>query len=189
MFTFRQMPVLPSLQLRHRPQAMLKGTETRSPFLMKSTSRPVSITSPVISCPRTRPAGAVVRPRTMCWSEPQMLVETIFRSTPCSMTLPLVGSSSFGKVDRLNLDFAGLDIDNATIGRHGGHLDGLMRLSTRKSFECDGRRSVGGLERGSTPRNVNKRIGQKQGFVERNLFRCLADSDKRNGFRSTYRQA
>src|SRR5215210_1329346 len=26
-FTFRQMPVLPSLQLRHRPQAMLKVTD------------------------------------------------------------------------------------------------------------------------------------------------------------------
>ena len=26
--------------------------------------------------------GAVVRPRTMCWSLPQMLVETIFRMTP-----------------------------------------------------------------------------------------------------------
>ena len=47
-----------------------------------STSEPFSITSPVISCPSTRPAGAVVRPRTMCWSEPQMLVATILRMTP-----------------------------------------------------------------------------------------------------------
>ena len=39
-FTFRQMPVLPSLQFRHRPQAMLNGTDTRSPTLMNSTSRP-----------------------------------------------------------------------------------------------------------------------------------------------------
>src|SRR5699024_3762424 len=30
------------------------------------------ITSPVISCPSTSPAGAVVRPRTMCWSLPQI---------------------------------------------------------------------------------------------------------------------
>ena len=46
---------------------------------MNSTPGPVSITSPVISWPRIRPSGAVVRPRTMCWSEPQMFVETILR--------------------------------------------------------------------------------------------------------------
>src|SRR5213076_785523 len=68
-FTFRQTPVLPSLQLTHRPQAMLNGTDHRSPTLTYSTPGPTSTTSPVISCPRTRPAGAVVRPRTMCWSE------------------------------------------------------------------------------------------------------------------------
>ena len=33
--------------------AILKGTEQRSPFLINSTSDPVSITSPVISWPRT----------------------------------------------------------------------------------------------------------------------------------------
>ena len=64
--SFRQMPVLPSLQLQQRPQAILNGTETRSPTLMNSTSRPASITSPVISCPRISPEGAVVLPRTMC---------------------------------------------------------------------------------------------------------------------------
>src|SRR5437016_4737442 len=52
------MPVLPSLQLRQRPHAMLNGTETMSPFWMKATSRPASITSPVISWPRISPAGA-----------------------------------------------------------------------------------------------------------------------------------
>src|ERR1700751_3198272 len=30
------------------------------------------------------PVGAVVRPRTMCWSLPQMLVLTSLRITPCS---------------------------------------------------------------------------------------------------------
>jgi hypothetical protein len=35
--------------MRQRPHAMLKGTDTRSPSLMNSTSGPVSITSPVIS--------------------------------------------------------------------------------------------------------------------------------------------
>ena len=95
--TFRQMPGLASLQFRQRPQAMLKGTETMSPFSINSTSRPVSMTSPVISWPSTSPAGAVVRPRTMCWSDPQILVEMIFRITPCSIFLPLVASASWGK--------------------------------------------------------------------------------------------
>ena len=49
---------------------------------MNSTSRPVSMTSPVISWPSTSPLGAVVRPRTMCWSEPQMFVATTLRMTP-----------------------------------------------------------------------------------------------------------
>ena len=44
----------------------------------------------------------MVRPRTMCWSEPQMLVVTIFRITPCGASLPpngslsLLGIRSFG---------------------------------------------------------------------------------------------
>jgi hypothetical protein len=36
---------------------------------MYSTSRPTSITSPVISWPRIRPFGAVVRPRTIDYPE------------------------------------------------------------------------------------------------------------------------
>ena len=67
---------------------MLNGTETMSPTATVSTSEPVSTTSPVISCPRTRSTGAVVRPRTMCWSEPQMLVATVFRITPCGTFRP-----------------------------------------------------------------------------------------------------
>src|SRR5712672_3136542 len=78
------MPVLPSRQLRQRPHAMLKGTDTRSPTFKNSTSLPFSMISPVISCLRTIPAGAVVRPRTICWSLPQMLVLTTLRITPCS---------------------------------------------------------------------------------------------------------
>jgi hypothetical protein len=67
---------------------MLNGTETMSPLLMNSTPLPHSITSPVISCPRTSPRGAVVRPRTMCWSLPQMLVVTGSMMTPWSIFLP-----------------------------------------------------------------------------------------------------
>src|SRR5216684_5755766 len=93
------MPVLPSRQLRQRPHAMLKGTETRSPTFKNSTSRPFSMISPVISCPKTIPAGAVVRPRTMCWSLPQMLVLTTLRITPCSHFRD--PSDNFGKsIDR-----------------------------------------------------------------------------------------
>ncbi len=60
-----------------------------------STSDPSSMTSPVISWPSTMPMGAVVRPRTMCWSEPQMLVENTFRITPCVILRP-AGVSNFG---------------------------------------------------------------------------------------------
>src|SRR6266853_2662283 len=93
--TFKQIPVLPSRQLRQRPHAMLKGTDTRSPTFKNSTSRPFSMISPVISCPRTIPAGAVVRPRTICWSLPQMLVLTSLRITPCSHLRD--PSANFGK--------------------------------------------------------------------------------------------
>src|SRR5665647_3182932 len=86
--TFRQIPVLPSLQFRQRPHAMLNGTEHRSPTLMNSTPGPASMTSPVISCPSARPSGAVVRPRTMCWSLPQILVETTLRMTRGSTRAP-----------------------------------------------------------------------------------------------------
>jgi hypothetical protein len=55
---------------------------------MNSTPGPASITSPVISWPKISPGGAVVRPRTMCWSEPQMLVATIFTITPCGVLRP-----------------------------------------------------------------------------------------------------
>ncbi|MNI43699.1 hypothetical protein D3C73_980390 [compost metagenome] len=86
-----------SLQERQRPQATLNGTDTKSPAFNVSTSRPTSMTSPVISCPNTRPFCAVVRPRTMCWSDPQIFVDTTFRITPCSILRPR-GSTSFGKL-------------------------------------------------------------------------------------------
>src|SRR5262249_12862935 len=35
-----------------------------------------------------RPRGAVVRPRTICWSEPQMFVETTLRIAPCGVCRP-----------------------------------------------------------------------------------------------------
>ena len=90
------MPVLPSLQLRQRPQEMLNGTEQRSPSLMNSTPGPVSTTSPVISWPRISPSGAVVRPRTMCWSEPQMLVATVLMIAACGNWRPTLSGLTPG---------------------------------------------------------------------------------------------
>ena len=97
------MPVCPSRQLRQRPHAMLNGTEQMSPTSRNWTSLPFSTISPVISWPSVCPGGAVVRPRTMCWSEPQMLVETLRRITPWSALrlIPIAsatsaGTSSFG---------------------------------------------------------------------------------------------
>ena len=63
---------------------------------MNSTPGPVSITSPVISWPRISPSGAVVRPRTMCWSEPQMFVETIFRIAPWGSWRPTLSGLTPG---------------------------------------------------------------------------------------------
>ena len=37
------------------PQAMVKGTTTRSPTFSLSTPLPTSTTSPIVSCPRTSP--------------------------------------------------------------------------------------------------------------------------------------
>src|SRR3712207_3232737 len=90
------MPVLPSLQLRQRPQAMLNGTLTMSPTCRNSTSLPFSMISPVISWPSTRPSGAVVRPRTMCWSLPQMFVATVRRMTPCGVLRPTLAGLTPG---------------------------------------------------------------------------------------------
>src|SRR6478609_5782215 len=94
--TFRQIPVLPSLQFLQPPQAMLNATEARSPTLTNSTPGPTSTTSPVISCPRTSPSGAVVRPRTMCWSDPQMLVVTTFRMAPWGTLRPMLAGFTPG---------------------------------------------------------------------------------------------
>ena len=67
----------PRLHAEHRPHAMLKGTEQMSPISSISQSSPSSTTSPVISWPSTMcPPGSDVRPRTMCWSLPQMFVVT-----------------------------------------------------------------------------------------------------------------
>src|ERR1700733_3206101 len=73
----RQNEVHPATQLRQVPQAMLNGTETRSPGLIQLTPGPVSSTMPVFSWPSTLPCSTLVRPSYMCRSDPQMLVVVI----------------------------------------------------------------------------------------------------------------
>lgn len=62
-FICRHTSARPLRQLRQRPQATLKGTETMSPGLRNSASEPISTTSPVISCPMTIPSGTGNEPR------------------------------------------------------------------------------------------------------------------------------
>jgi hypothetical protein len=70
----RQKPVRPRSQLAQKPQPMLKGRTTLSPFLMLSTALPTSTTSPRFSWPRILPFSTSVRPSYMWRSEPQMFV-------------------------------------------------------------------------------------------------------------------
>jgi hypothetical protein len=45
----RQKDVQPPVQFRHVPQAMLNGTLTRSPTLIRPTPEPTSSTTPMFS--------------------------------------------------------------------------------------------------------------------------------------------
>ena len=82
------MPVLPSLQLRQRPQAMLNGTEHDVADLDELDVRAGLDHLAGDLVPEDQSCGAVVRPRTMCWSDPQMLVVTIRRITPWGTLRP-----------------------------------------------------------------------------------------------------
>ena len=102
-------PGLALLAVPAAPAGDVERHRTMSPTLMNSTSGPVSMTSPVISCPRTRPAGAVVRPRTMCWSDPQMLVLTVRRMTPCGTFLPTLTGLTPGPACSSKVGIRGID--------------------------------------------------------------------------------
>ncbi len=65
------------MQLKQLPQAMLKGSTTRSPFLICFTAAPTSTTTPMFSWPITIPGFASVRPSSMCRSLPQIPLEVI----------------------------------------------------------------------------------------------------------------
>ena len=79
----RQNDVQPPVQLRQLPQAMLNGTDTRSPTFTRVTPGPTSSTMPMFSWPRTLPSSTAVRPSYMCRSDPQMLV-VVMRTTASS---------------------------------------------------------------------------------------------------------
>ena len=69
--------VQPAVQLRQLPQAMLNGTDTRSPTEIRSTPTPVSSTTPMFLWPRTMPASSGARPSYGCRSDPKMFAVVI----------------------------------------------------------------------------------------------------------------
>src|SRR5450759_1992676 len=110
----RQNPVNPASQFLQNPQATLKGRQTQSPTLIRSTASPTSTTWPRFSWPRTSPSSMSVRPSYMCRSEPQMLLLVILTSTS-------VGRSIFASVTFLTRKSRGPLSTNAFI-RLSPHL-------------------------------------------------------------------
>ena len=84
----------PATQLRQEPQAILNGTETRSPTLIRLTPGPVSSTIPMFSWPSTLPSSTEVRPSYMCRSDPQILVVVIRTSASFASSIRGCGTSS-----------------------------------------------------------------------------------------------
>src|SRR5688572_12642531 len=75
-FEFSQSENRSRRQALHSPQAMGKGTTTRSPTFRFLTPRPTSITSPMNSWPRTSPFSIVgTKPLKRWRSDPQIAVE------------------------------------------------------------------------------------------------------------------
>src|SRR3954471_23572144 len=83
----------PCWQEKQLPQAMGKGTTTRSPTFRFFTLFPVSTTSPMNSCPRMSPFSMVgTKPLKRCRSEPQIAVEVT--RTIASRELRILGSGT-----------------------------------------------------------------------------------------------
>src|SRR6202034_3360633 len=91
--TVRQYAVRPASQFLQKPQPMLKGRLTWSPFLMRLIPGPTSTTSPVFSWPKTPPGLKSVRPSYICRSEPQILVVVILMTT--SLGCSILASGTF----------------------------------------------------------------------------------------------
>src|SRR3954463_7018497 len=105
---FSQQEYSSAWQARQAPQAIGKGTTTRSPTrsLDPSTPGPTSTTSPMNSWPRTSPFSIVgTKPSSRCRSDPQIAVDVIF--TTASRLLSIFGSGTsctstlFGPVQQL----------------------------------------------------------------------------------------
>src|SRR5215203_1613627 len=90
---FSQTEYICAWQALQNPQAIGKGTTTRSPALSVVTAPPTSTTSPMNSCPSTSPLFSVgTKPPYRCRSEPQIAVEVIL--TMASRSFKIVGSGT-----------------------------------------------------------------------------------------------
>jgi hypothetical protein len=108
--------------------------------------------------PEREPRRAVVRPRSMCWSLPQMFVLTAFRITPCSHRLPrgstrkplLVSNSAMLRGRRYPLAGRG----SAPKNRMCAELPGSRRLSIGWAHSR-------GAKRGSVVAHPHSRLSVK----------------------------
>src|ERR1700712_1399664 len=92
-FEFSHREYSPAVQALQAPQAMGKGTTTRSPTRRFPTPLPSSTTSPMNSWPSTSPFSIVgMNPSYRCRSDPQIAVEVI--RTIASRSLRIVGSGT-----------------------------------------------------------------------------------------------
>ena len=91
--TASQCAAIPALHGPQRPQEVIAGTSTRSPFFKDDTAAPVSTTVPTASCPRMRPSvTAGTSPLRMCRSVPQIVVVSTLTITSVGSWMP--GSST-----------------------------------------------------------------------------------------------
>src|SRR3954471_573135 len=88
-----QQDVSPFWQNQQLPHAIVNGTTTRIPFLIRLTSDPTSTTSPMNSCPRMSPGlSAGMNLPYRCKSDPQMQVVVVLMMT--SLALRIWGSGT-----------------------------------------------------------------------------------------------
>ena len=87
--TASQCAAIPRLHGAQRPQEVIAGTSTRSPFFRLLTAAPVSTTVPTASWPRTRPSvTAGTSPLRMCRSVPQIVVVSTLTMTSVGSLMP-----------------------------------------------------------------------------------------------------
>jgi hypothetical protein len=116
--TVRHTPVFVSRQARHRPQATLNGTETRSPNEIISTSEPFFYYLARDLVPEHHACGG------SCAAADHVLIGSadIGRNDLQDHAMLDLAASRVLKLgigDVLDLDFSWLDVDDATIFAHG----------------------------------------------------------------------